>query len=255
MTLHELDEYFQSFLNFELYCKDPSKNGIQVQNAKPQTEAITKIAFAVDACTESIKKAIEQKAQVLVVHHGLFWGHEQTIVNTHYNRLKLLIENNIALYACHIPLDANNEVGNNYGLAKKLNLKNVVNFGKWNGMSIGAKGVFENPMTMEQIESLLMPPGTKALSLLQFGKKDIQTVSIVSGGAEDLLVEAIEGDMDLYITGEISHESYHTALENKINTIAAGHYNTETIGVTLLAEKLKTEKKLETFFIDIPTNL
>ncbi len=252
MTLFEMDDYFRSFLNFDNYSKDPSKNGIQVQNSKPKTQKITKVAFAVDACLETIEKTIENQANVLVVHHGIFWGHEQTIEGSHYKRLKRLLENDIALYACHIPLDANEEVGNNYGLAKKLALQELTPFGSWNNMTIGVQGYLEKPATLEEVERLM---GCSFVNVLPFGQKEVQSIAIVSGGAEDLLEEAIEKGLDLYITGEISHESYHNAKEAAINVIAGGHYNTETIGVSLLAQKLQKEKKIETVFIDVPTEL
>ncbi len=255
MTLNELDNYFNSFLTPENFNNDPSQNGIQVQNKSPHKDSITKVAFAVDACLETIKQTIEMGAQVLVVHHGLFWGHEQKLTGTHYERIKTLIDNDIALYACHIPLDANTEVGNNYGLAQVLNLKNLQPFGLWNGMSLGVCGTFEKPLTCEKTLERLLPKGQSPNCVLPFGVKEIETVAIVSGGAGDLLEEAISSNVHLFITGEISHESYHTALENHINVIAAGHYNTETIGVTLLGEKLQQERNIEVAFINIPTGL
>ncbi len=255
MTLVELDKYFRSFLDFDFYSKDPSKNGIQVQNVMPTTTEIKKVAFAVDACNETIEKAIEENANVLVVHHGIFWGHEQTIVANHYKRIKGLIDNDIALYACHIPLDANEEVGNNYGLARKMGLTDLKPFGAWNGMQIGVQGISESPLSVEKAAELLLGEEKTPLSIFPFGKKEIKTIAIVSGGAEDLLSEAIENNIDLYITGELSHESYHPAKESNINVIAGGHYNTEVMGVSLLAKKLHEEKKIETIFLDVPTQL
>ncbi len=255
MTLHDIDTYFRKLLQFELYNADPSKNGIQVQNIDPSKDSITKIAFAVDACLETIEKTVESKAQMLVVHHGIFWGHEQTIIGNHYDRIKKLIDNNIALYACHIPLDANEEVGNNYGLAKRLGLNNLESFGCWNNMHIGVKGAFEKPLQKEEVEKKLQEGNQKIEKSLFFGSEKIQTVAIVSGGAEDLMVEAAEQNIDLFITGELSHESYHTAKEKGINVIAGGHYNTETIGVSLLAQRLQEKKGIETVFIDVPTGL
>ncbi len=255
MTLNEMDTYFRSFLNFDAYASDPSKNGIQVQNKHPNSKQISKVAFAVDACLETIKKSIENGADVLIVHHGLFWGYEQTITSNHYQRLRLLIENDIALYACHIPLDANEEVGNNYGLARKIGLTNLSPFGSWKGMKIGVQGCFESPHSLSTISELLLDDNQKMLGLLPFGKKEIMSVAIVSGGAEDLLSEAIENNIDAYITGELSHETFHLAKESNISVLAGGHYNTETMGVCLLAKKLHTEHAMETVFLDVSTGL
>ncbi len=255
MTLETLDIYFRSFLNLEDYSNDPSKNGIQVENSDMKNKPIKKIAFAVDACKETIEKAADCGANVLFVHHGLFWGHEQTITGTHFDRIKTLIENDIALYACHIPLDANENVGNNYGIAKKMGLKKLQPFGLWKGMSIGVKGILKTETTLDDISALLKTLNIETRVKLPFGKEKIKTIAIVSGGAEDLLEEAIDNTIDLYITGELSHTAYHLAKENSINAIAGGHYDTETIGVSLVAKKVCDEKNIEVIFLDVPTGL
>ena len=114
MRLEELDSYFRSFLAIDaLAGTDISLNGVQVEN----TADITCIAFAVDACMESFRRAREAGAQMVFVHHGLFWGHEQCVTGSHYQRLKFLMENNMALYAAHLPLDIHPELGNNVSLA------------------------------------------------------------------------------------------------------------------------------------------
>ncbi len=255
MTLHELDTYFRSFLHIEDFTADPSKNGIQVENSDIYNKQIKKVAFAVDACIETIEKAIENNVDVIFVHHGIFWGHEQTITGNHFTRIKMLLDNDIALYACHIPLDAHTEVGNNYGLAKMMNLKQISPFGEWKNMNIGVKGCFENEISLDELTNLLHSFSINPTRVLSFGKKNLNTVAIVSGAADDLLTEAINVPVDVYITGEISHETYHHAKEHGINVIAGGHYATETIGVSLVAKKLTTEKQIETIFFDVPTGL
>ena len=140
MTLTELNRYFNSFLHKEDYDSDISLNGIQISNSAPDEKQITKVAFAVDACEATALKAAEAGAQVLFVHHGLFWGHCQTITGTHYKRVAAFIKNDIALIAYHIPLDANEFVGNNFGIAKRIGLEKVRPFGKWRGMTLGAIG-------------------------------------------------------------------------------------------------------------------
>lgn len=255
MTLFEIDEYFRSFLKIEEFGADSSQNGIQVQNENPNKTSITKVAFAVDACLETIEQAAKENAQILVVHHGLFWGHESVLTGSHYKRISALVKNNMALYACHIPLDANELVGNNYGLARRLKLQSLAPFGNWHGMSLGVKGVLPKPLTLENLVETLLPGGIKPITVLNFGIKQIKTVAIISGGAGDMLEQAIDAELDVFITGEVGHEQYHQALENGINLVAGGHYQTETIGVSLLADKLQIEKRIETIFIDIPTGL
>lgn len=255
ITLIELDKYFRDFLNLESFLADPSKNGIQISNYEPTLKEIKKIGFAVDACEASGIKAAELGCDLLFVHHGIFWGHEQTISGNHYKRIYPFLKNDMALYACHIPLDANKIVGNNFGLAKMLKLENIEEFGLWRGMSIGAKGSFSKSHSIEEVEDLLIELGMKNPHTLKLGKDVIKTVGIISGGAGDDVTEAIAENLDLYITGEIGHENFHVAKEGNINVIGLGHYDSETIGVNLVKEKIEKELSIETIFIDLPTGL
>lgn len=255
MTLKELDEYFNAFLKKENFPSDPSSNGIQVSNSDPENKQIKKVAFAVDACTATAKEAAKQGADLLFVHHGLFWGGCETITGVHYNRISTFIKNDLALYASHLPLDANALVGNNYGLAARIGLQDLHPFGLWRGMTIGVKGVLREPVTLEELAKKTLNPGEKPLHVLPFGKKDIQTVAIISGGAGDDHVQAAQEGVDAYITGEMGHEDFHSAEELKLNIIAGGHYQTETVGVNLVRQKLEKETGIETIFIDIPTGL
>lgn len=255
MTLQQLDEYFRSFLNMEHYRGDPSLNGIQVENSQPDGKEIRKVAFAVDACQETISRAAAVRADLLFVHHGFFWGQCQTITGTHYKRISQLLEKDMALYACHIPLDANELVGNNHGLARRLELQELRPFGDWHGMTIGVGGTFPAPATLDSLVQRLFPGGEKPLHLLPFGKKEISTVAIVSGGAARELGQAIEQGYDAFVTGEIGHEQYHQAMEAGINVVAGGHYQTETVGVSLVMEKLARETGIDVVFIQVPTGL
>lgn len=255
MTLTELYQYFNSFLHKEDYESDVSLNGIQISNSAPDTKEIKKVAFAVDACEESALKAAECGADVLFVHHGLFWGHCETITGSFYKKVAAFINNDLALIAYHIPLDANASVGNNFGIAARLGLTNVTPFGKWRGMTLGACGEFPEAVTIEELAEKLFPDGTKAAHILSFGKKDIRKVAVISGGAGEDFDQAVQIGADAYITGEIGHQDYHPIKEAGINVIAGGHYNTETVGVQLVQKRLEEEKGIKTVFIDIPTGL
>jgi len=255
MTLRELDKYFNSFLKKEDYANDISLNGIQIENSDPDNKEIKKIAFAVDACEATAKIAAELGADVMFVHHGLFWGHCQTITDSMYKRVAAFINKDMALCAYHIPLDANNPYGNNYGLANRLGLKNCCPFGEWKGMTIGVKGLLPEAMTIDVISEKLMRIGKMPCALLRFGKKEIKSVGIISGGASEDVEDAIKEGLDCFITGEFQHEQYHMAEEMKINVIAGGHYETETVGVSLVKEKVEKELGIECVFIDLPTGL
>jgi len=255
MTLIEFDNYINAFLKKEAFPADISLNGIQIQNSDPKGKQIKKVAFAVDACEASAKAAAEFGADLLFVHHGLFWGHCQTITGSMYKRIAAFIKNDLALCAYHIPLDANDPYGNNFGAAYRLGLKNCECFGQWRGMTIGVKGELPQPLTIEEVERKVLRPGKKANALLNFGPELIKSVGIISGGASEDVATAVEEGLDCYVTGEFIHEDYHFAREMGINVIAGGHYETETVGVSLIMEKLLKETELECTFIDIPTGL
>ena len=255
MTLNELNDYFDAFLKNGDYSLDISKNGVQVQNSAPDKKQITKVAFAVDACLSTIERAAKAGAGLLFVHHGIFWGDCSTITGTHYNRIASLIKNDIALYASHIPLDANNPYGNNFGMAARLGIKDAVPFGTWRGMTLGAIGTLPSPLSADALVSKAFPEGARSLHVLPFGKSEISRVAIISGGAGDDIDQAIEAGADAFITGEIGHEQFHVAEENGITVIAGGHYETETVGVNLVKAKLEEEKGVECVFLDVPTGL
>ena len=255
MTLSELDKFFRDFLKPEEYLSDPSKNGIQISNSSPESKQIKKIGFAVDACVESAKKAAESGCDLLFVHHGLFWGDCKTITGSFYSRISAFIKNDLALYAMHIPLDANIPYGNNFALAQRIGLQNIERFGLWRGMSIGLKGKLSSPCSAQELSQKVLNPDEKPLAILPFGKTLIETVGIISGGAAEDVEDAILEGLDAYITGEPSHEKFHVAKEGKINMICGGHYQTETTGINLVRQKVEKELKIPCEFIDIPTML
>lgn len=255
MNLYELDAYFNSFLHKEDFSSDISLNGIQIENSAPATKEIKKVAFAVDACESTALRAAQAGADVLFVHHGLFWGRCQTITGNHYKRIAAFLKNDIALCAYHIPLDANAEVGNNFGLARRMGLLDVQPFGKWRGMTLGACGTLPRAVSVDELARILFPEGEKPSHILPFGKKEIKKVAVISGGAGDDFDQAVQIGADAYVTGEVGHEEFHAIEESGINVIAGGHYQTETVGVKLVQAKLEKEKGLETIFIDIPTGL
>lgn len=255
MTLNELDFYFNSFLKKENFSHDVSLNGIQIENSAPDSKQIKKVAFAVDACNETVERAAKIGADVLFVHHGLFWGGCQTITGSHYSRVAPFIKNDIALIAYHIPLDANKPYGNNWGLASRVGLVRASGFGFWRGMEIGVKGSLKKEMSVTELSRLVLGEGEKPAHVLAFGKDNIKTVGIISGGAGEDVEQAVAEGLDAYITGEVDHQLYHYIKENKINVIAGGHYQTETVGVNLVMQKLIKEKKLKAEFIDVPTGM
>jgi len=253
MTVQELDNYFRSILPIADFANsDVSLNGIQVGDLEGK---VGRIAFAVDACMGTFRMAEKWGADMLFVHHGLFWGKPIAVTGPHYERISFLLEHGISLYAAHLPLDMHKELGNNAALAQKLGLKELKEFGEYHGMTIGWQGNLPKPLTMEEALAKVEIPKENALSILPFGPEKIKRVGVISGGAAKELVQALAVGLDLYITGDASHEMYHQALEGRINVIAGGHYNTEVWGVKYLSEKCAGDTGLETEFIDNPTGL
>jgi dinuclear metal center YbgI/SA1388 family protein len=253
MRVEELDGYFRSVLPIdEVGNTDASLNGLQ---AGRRTAEVKRAAFAVDACMESFRRSAEAGADLLFVHHGLFWGKPIAVTGEHYERIAFLIEHGLALYAAHLPLDMQPEFGNNAGIARELGLEEAGPFGDYHGLSIGTKGRLGKELTLDQVLERLNLDRESALGVLPFGRDSIRTVAVVSGGADKEVSQALAEGVDLYITGEISHQVYHTCQEGGINLIAGGHYHTETYGPRLLAEKCAEETGIETVFIDVPTGL
>ncbi len=253
MTLQELDSYLTRILEHSTWeGRDKALNGLQVGRKTPE---VRRVAFAVDACLQSFERAAEVDADVLVVHHGLFWGAALPVTGDHQRRLRFLMDHDLALWASHLPLDVHPELGNNAGLAQALGLTDVVPFGEYRGAKIGCKGVLPAPLRLDRVCEILFHGRENVLQLMPFGKKEVSTVGLVSGGAAHEVSDAIAQGLDLYITGDADHTIHHQALEAGISVISGGHYATETWGVRLLAARLHQDTGIPTVFLDLPTGL
>ncbi len=253
MTLKDFDAWMRALLHFEAAGDaDPGLNGIQVSCSAKE---ITRAAFCVDACREAVRRAAAFKADVLVAHHGLFWGRRAPVTGVLYGRIRQLMEADMALYAVHLPLDMHPEVGNNAGIARHLGLTDIVPFGPYKGAVVGVKGRLPSPLTVQEIASRLLGGEAASARFLPFGPPSISTVGIVSGGGADNAADAINEGLDLFITGEVSHQLYHDCLEAGIHVIFAGHYYSETFGIRLLRDAFSRDTGIETRFIDLPTGM
>jgi dinuclear metal center YbgI/SA1388 family protein len=251
MKCDELVGYLDNYLRVE-EIEDKSQNGLQVEGP----DEVTKVAFAVDGCQRSFEQAVDEGAQLLVVHHGLFWSESTLLTEIHFHRVKTLIEGRCGLYAMHLPLDAHPEVGNNVELARLLKLEDIRPFAEYHGLEIGVLGVLDPPLDMPAfigrlVEALGRPP----IRVLDYGPEEIRSVGCVSGGAASMMDQAAREGVDAYVTGETSHASYHEAIERGLNVFFAGHYATETLGVKALARHVEDTFDIETVFLDIPTGM
>jgi len=228
---------------------DRSVNGLQVEG----TGKIMKIGLAVDACLEAYKLAQKKGCQMIIVHHGIIWEGIKSITGPLYKQIEFLVKNNINLYASHLPLDCHPTLGNNIQIAKAIGLKNIQPFGFYRGINIGFEGYLRAAATVKSISELVKKEFGGPMSYLPFGPQKIWRVAIVSGGGSSSIPEAIAKKIDLYITGESSHENHHAALEGNINVIYGGHYHTEKPGVQALGKFLSKKFGVETEFLDVPT--
>jgi dinuclear metal center YbgI/SA1388 family protein len=253
MNIREFDRWCRSFLSIDnLKSIDDSLNGIQVGNTGSD---IRTIAFAVDACAETIRRADQAGADLLFVHHGLFWGHPLRIEGSLLERIRMLIEADMALYGCHLPLDMHPELGNNAVLADAIGLVERKPFGVYHGVPIGVSGRLGEPLAIDALILKILPDLSRPRLLIPPSKDIVSTVAIVSGGAAFEAFQAFGGDIDLYITGEPSHSVYHQVVEEGLGFLAAGHYATEVWGVKALAAKVENDLGLKAMFIDVPTGL
>ena len=253
MQIMEIDRFFHELLPIEDIKKaDRAINGLQVLN---KSKKVSKIAFAVDASLETFQRAAQVNADMIFVHHGIFWGTEKAITGDLFNRISFLIENNIALYAVHLPLDLDPKIGNNISVAKKAGLEDLEPFGEYHGVKIGYKGILKKPQGCDEILSVLGFNANEMLAVLKFGPEKCRSAAVITGSACREVEQAIDENIDLFITGEITHQIYHQCMEAKINVISAGHYLTETFGVKNVEKAVNEKLSLETFFIDVPTGL
>lgn len=224
-------------------------NGLQVENSG----AVTRIAATVDASLATVKLAIAARADLLVVHHGLFWGPSHPWTGKRHELLRLLLENNLAVYSSHLPLDAHPRLGNNAQLCAALGLRKLKPFFESHGQPIGLQ-TRTKISRAELAARLARATGVKP-KLIPGGKEICRRIGVVTGGAGNELKLAAAAGVDTFITGEGAHWTYALAEELGLNVFYAGHYATETFGVKALAAELSRKFKVPWAFLDHPTGL
>lgn len=240
----ELEQYLNGLLNVSKF-KDHAPNGLQVEGR----QEIHKIVTGVTACQALLEVAVEQGADAILVHHGYFWRGDNPVVRgMHQRRLATLLKNELNLFAYHLPLDAHPELGNNVQLAKRLGLtvESVLN-----EQGVGNIGSLAEPMSLvdfgEKLEQILK---RKPL-LVSGGTHKIQRIAWCTGGAQGYIQDALAFGVDAYLSGEISEHTTHSARENNLHYIAAGHHATERYGVQALGEHLAAQFAVECRFVEI----
>ncbi len=249
-SLAAIVKYCDAALKTKTFTDWPGAvNGLQVEN----NGSVSKIAAAVDASLATVRKAITAKADLLIVHHGLFWAPSHPWTGKRYELMRLLLQNNLAVYSSHLPLDAHPTLGNNVQLGKSLGLANLKPFFFEKGQHIGLQCT--SRMSRDELRTRLAKVLHADPRVIPGGPEVCSRIGIVTGGAGDELKKAYQEGVDTFITGEGRHWTYALAEELGLNLFYGGHYATETFGVKALSKLLGTKFTLPWEFLEHPTGL
>jgi len=218
-------------------------SGLQVLGA----EEVTRIACGVSSSLELFERAVEAGAELLIVHHGLFWRNEPLVVDRRQRgRLEALFRGDVTLLAYHLPLDAHPELGNNASLARELGIEREGEFG-----TVGLAGRLPEPLPVDELVDRVRRVTGREPLVFAHGPKRVERVAISSGGSGYDLIQAAREGFDLFLTGEPEEPSLHTARELGIHFVAAGHHATERLGVQALARALAERFGLDWVYLEV----
>jgi dinuclear metal center YbgI/SA1388 family protein len=250
IALRRLAAYCDTLLRtHDIPDYDGAGNGLQVENRGE----VTGIAAAVDASITTIRKAIDERANLLVVHHGLFWSKRQPWTGKNLELLRLLLDNDMAVYSSHLPLDMHPRLGNNAQLCAAIGLRNPKPFFRMKDQFLGLQSAAS--VGCDELARRLGNVTKCEVKLIPGGPKTCRRIGVVTGGAgAEVKLAATEG-VDTFVTGEGPHWTYALAEELGVNVLYGGHYATETFGVKALAAHLSKKFGVPWVFIDHPTGL
>ena len=253
---HVLVNYLDTLLSIREIA-DSSQNGLQVDNAR---DTVSRLAYGVDATTYLIDRARDAGADMLLVHHGTYWASDRApavLTGLQYARVSRLIHADMALYGAHLPLDAHGEYGNNSGIAnalvQHLGFPDVTRhpfYRESDGTFIGVGLRFEEQQDVESLLKFMDEQGFTDTWYPFADSEAFNNIAIVSGGGGRRVGEAVRDGYDVYLTGEMTHSQIHETKELGISIALGGHYETETIGVRLLAAHIADTFGIETVFVD-----
>lgn len=248
MHRDQLEQYLNQVLSPEK-IKDYCPNGLQVEGSADIKTVVT----GVTASQALLNKAVALKADAIVVHHGYFWMKESYVIRgVKHKRIKTLMENDISLFAYHLPLDIHPTLGNNAQLAKMFGIIDVEPLEEGNPLSVAMRGRFETPIDAKELNTLISGKLSRECLHLPSGNNQlIETVAWCSGGGQSFAEQAGELGIDAFISGEVSEKTTHTADEMNIHFFAAGHHATERYGVKALGEQVAKEHDVKVIFVDI----
>ena len=244
----EIAAYLDAFLDVAAVPDYPGAvNGLQLENRG----SVSRLGAAVDGSERAIRLAVARGCDLLLVHHGLFWGGNQPVTGRRYRKLAAALAADLAIYSAHLPLDVHEQVGNNAVLSRSLGIELAGEFGEYRGRAVGRWGVLElkREVLMARLDEVL---GGR-VRLVPGGPEVVHRVGVVTGGGGGLIDAAIAAGLDTLVTGEGAHHTYFDAEEGGINVLFGGHYATETFGVRALAEHVAARFALEWEFLELPT--
>jgi len=219
----------------------------------PGAEHVEHVVTGVSAQRDLFERAAAAGAQLVLCHHGIFWGDAIGPITPQLKaRLKVLFDNDMSLAAYHLPLDAHPEVGNNALICRGLGLERTDPFGEARGAPIGWVGAAPEPLSVQELTERSRELFGAEPLVFDSGPSEIRRVGIVSGGGSAMIDEAIARGLDAFITGEPTEHVMADAREGGIHFIAAGHYASETFGIRRLGDLLAEEFGVGHDFIEIP---
>jgi dinuclear metal center YbgI/SA1388 family protein len=249
-SLFEVTRYCDRILRTNrIQDYDGALNGLQVQNRG----TVTRIAAMVDASLPTVRSAIQRRTDLLLVHHGLFWSARHPWVGRNYDLLRLLLENDLAVYSSHLPLDMHPKLGNNAQLCGALGFKDLRPFFLEREQYLGFQT--RTKISRAALTGRLARATRSKPLLLPGGPATCERIGVVTGGAGSELKRAAREGVDTFITGEGPHWTFALAEELGVNVLYGGHYATETFGVKALAAHLSRKFKVAWEFVDHPTGL
>jgi dinuclear metal center YbgI/SA1388 family protein len=255
-SLHQVAGHLDQLLRTaEIPDYDEALNGVQLAHIGP----VRCVAAAVDHSVTACRIAVSGGANLLLLHHGMFWGGLERQSGPAYERLRILVTNDVAVYASHLPLDLHPNLGNNVLLSRELGLIADAAFGRFRDICIGCAGASDIATVdlINRVRAFAQPLGSSVICTPHADARRTRRWAIVTGaGASSAtLREATEAGVDTLIVGEGPHHTGVDAFERGIVVIYAGHYATETLGVRALAAELEHVFGLPWFFVDAPTGL
>jgi dinuclear metal center YbgI/SA1388 family protein len=224
-------------------------NGLQIEN----DGRVTGIGAAVDASEAVIEMAAGRQVDLLLVHHGLFWGGLARLTGSQYRKFRRAISSNLAIYSAHLPLDMHPQIGNNILLARRLELGEPEPFFMLKGQNLGF--AIATQIDRDKLLHRLKEVLGREVWVCWGGPQQVRRIGIVTGGAGSQVDKAVAEGVDTFITGEGPHHTFSLAEELGINLIYGGHYATETFGVRALAEVIAAKFGIPWTFLDHPSGL